>query len=107
MVPKGSTPPLAYYDPSQIMSLAYYQGMRLPFPPILPLVFDSMVTLDPSPLLEHLYYGRPALERDLKEHLADMPTMMAIDIIEGSEEVELFQGGELVPVWSETTMQSM
>ena len=34
MVPKGSTPPLMFYDAGQVISFAYYQGMRLPFPPI-------------------------------------------------------------------------
>ena len=83
MVPKGSTPPLVFYDTGQEMSFAYFQGIRLPFPPVLPLVYDTMVTLDPSPSLKHLYDRRPAQEKDLKEHLADVPTIKAIDIIEG------------------------
>ena len=98
MVPKGSTPPLVFYDTGQEMSFAYFQGIRLPFPPVLPLVYDTMVTLDPSPSLKHLYDRRPAQEKDLKEHLADVPTIKAIDIIEGWKETELFEGGDLVCV---------
>ena len=83
MVPKGSTPPLVFYRAGQVMSFAHFQGIRLAFPPVLPSVYNSMVTLDPSPSLAHLYDRRPALEKDLKEHLADVPTIKAIDIIEG------------------------
>ena len=98
MVPKGSEPPLVFYDAGQLISFAFFQGMRLPFPPLLPLVYESMLTLDSSPTLQHLYHRRPALERVLKEHLEDVPTTMAIDVVEGTQEVELFEGGGLVSV---------
>ena len=38
------------------------------------------------------------MEKDLKEYLADVPTMMTIDIEEGSKETELFEGGASVRV---------
>ena len=98
MVPKGSEPPLVFYNAGQLMSFTFFQGMRLPFPPLLPLVYDSMVTLSSSPTLQHLYHRRPALESILKEHLEDVHTTMAIDVVEGTQEVELFEGGGSVSV---------